>query len=391
MKQTTPTIVLTGGGSGGHITPLLSLARELKTQAPDWQLVYIGSKGDKFDSFQQSAHDFDFTAFIKAGKFRRYHTLKFAGGIFYPDIFIKNLIDSFRFPGNVFAAYKILRKFRPSAVFSKGGFVALPVGIAAHWLKIPLVTHDSDMVPGLTNRILGRWATAQATGMPPELFDYPKAKLHYVGIPLDERVKKVTPGAQRKVKQALGFDTDSQVLLVAGGSAGSIQLNEVMTSIAEELLSNNLALRLIHLSGIEHEASVKEAYHRLPKGDQKRVLVAGYSQDFYDLVAAADLIITRAGATTLAQLAAAGKACILVPGSHLAGGHQIKNAEWLMANDAAAIAPDNVQPDEMLALINGLLANDHRRFELSRNLYATAKPDAAKDLANLILKTAGRQ
>lgn len=114
----------------------------------------------------------------------------------------------------------------------------------------------------------------------------------------------------------------------------------------------------------------------------------GYSNEFYALSAAADLVVTRGGATTLAELAAAGKACILIPAPFLAGGHQLKNAEALAQKDAVVVAPDNTEPDELLALINSLLGDDHRRFELARNLFATAKPTASVDLAKLILKTA---
>src|SRR3954470_7187904 len=111
MNQPTPTIVLTGGGSGGHITPLLSLARELKKQAPACQIVYIGHKGDNFDTFKQSGHDFDFMAFIKAGKLRRYHG-QMLGGLLNPKPLVLNLRDMFRFPGSVIAARRVLKKFK---------------------------------------------------------------------------------------------------------------------------------------------------------------------------------------------------------------------------------------------------------------------------------------
>src|SRR5579862_3662963 len=374
MNQSYPTIVLTGGGSGGHITPLLSLARELKSQAPDCQIVYIGYKGDQVDSFQQSGHDFDFTAFIKAGKFRRYHNAGFAGGIFGPKTMALNIRDFLRLPASVIASIKILRKFKPDVVFSKGGFVAVPVGIAARMLGVPVVTHDSDSVPGLANRIVGRWAKAHATGMPAEYYPYPRATVHYVGTPIDERIKKVTPKLQNEIKRKLKLPPDSKVLLVSGGGNGSRRLNELMLSIAPELLQTNLSLYIIHLTGQAHEQAVKAAYKTLPKNEQKRLIVQGYSNDFYALVAAADVVVGRAGATTLAELAAAGKACIVIPAPFLSGGHQLKNAEQLAKLDAAVVAPEEVQPDELLALINSLLDNDQRRFELARNLYATAKP-----------------
>ncbi|HET7529207.1 MAG TPA: UDP-N-acetylglucosamine--N-acetylmuramyl-(pentapeptide) pyrophosphoryl-undecaprenol N-acetylglucosamine transferase [Candidatus Saccharimonadales bacterium] len=388
MKQQAPTVILTGGGSGGHVVPLLSLAQELKSQNPDCQIVYIGNKGDGFDTFQKSSHDFDFIAFIKAGKFRRYDTLRFAKGFFYPDIFIKNIRDFLKFPGSVIASARILRKFRPQVVFSKGSFVALPVAVAARLLGIPVVTHDSDTVPGLANRLIGRWAAIHATGMPAEFYDYPKHSTFYVGIPIDPGIRKVTPKIQKNSKLALGLPAESKVLLVSGGSGGAVQINKLMLQIAPELLQNDLSVHLLHITGRNHEEPVRDAYGALAAAVRKRVTVIGYSDNFAGLAAAADLVITRAGANTMAELAAAARPCIVIPSPHLASGHQLKNAESLARADAAAVAPADVTADELMVMIKSLLDDDKRRFELARNLYATAKPDASRELAALILKVA---
>jgi UDP-N-acetylglucosamine--N-acetylmuramyl-(pentapeptide) pyrophosphoryl-undecaprenol N-acetylglucosamine transferase len=379
---------LTGGGSGGHITPLLSLARELKNQEPGCEVIYIGHKGDDLDTFKESGHDFDFMAFIKAGKFRRYHNVKFASGVFDFKTLILNVRDFFRLPGSIIAAWRLLRKFNPDVVFSKGGFVAVPVGIAAKLHGIPIVTHDSDTLPGLANRIIGRWAKIHATGMPARYYSYPKQTIKHVGIPIDERIKRVTPKLQAETKQSLNLPKNSTVLLLSGGGNGSQHLNELMLSVAPELLETNLGLYIIHLAGTSNEEDVKNSYALLPEPLQDRVLVFGFISDFYSYSAAADLVITRAGASTMAELAAAAKACIVIPSPFLTGGHQMKNAEELAAQDAIVQLPEETTPDELLALINNLLSNDSRRFELARNLYVTSKPDASKNLAALILKTA---
>jgi len=382
---------LTGGGSGGHITPLLSLARELKAQSPGCQILYIGHKGDSFDTFKDSGHDFDFMAFVKAGKLRRYHGRGMAASVFNPKTLALNIRDFFRLPGSVLAAWHLLRKFKPDVVFSKGGFVAVPVGVAAKLLGIPIITHDSDAMPGLANRIVGRWAKIHATGMPPENYSYPKHSIEYVGIPIDERIKKVTPKIQAESKQRLKLPPDSSVLLVSGGGNGSKRLNDLTLSIAPELLQTNLSLHIIHITGRLHESDVKAAYQSFPKPVRGRVTTLGYSRDFYSYSAAADLVISRGGATTLAELSAAAKACIVIPAPFLTGGHQLKNAEELTRRDAAVVLDETVQPDELLAPVSSLLSDDSRRFELARNLHAMAKPDASVRLAALILKTAAKQ
>lgn len=350
-------------------------------------MVYIGNKGDSIDTFKQSGHDFDFTAFISAGKLRRYGTLRF-GGLLYPDIFIKNLIDLFKLPGSILKSLRILRKMRPDVVFSKGGFVALPVAFAAHLLRIPIVTHDSDAVPGLANRIISRWAAAIATGMPADNYNYPKQRVHYVGIPIDPKIKKITPKTQADYKESLGFSRNSTVLLVAGGSSGSLQLNNLIGAIAPELLEAYLDLGIAHLCGQAQLNTVMKTYSALSKTLQARLKVLASTDEFYKFTGAADLVVTRAGATTIAELAAAAKACIILPSAALAGGHQLKNAQMLESMNAAAVVPAQSQPDELLVVIKSLLNDDNRRFELARNLFATAKPSAAPDLAKLILKFA---
>ncbi len=380
---------MTGGGSGGHVTPLLSLARELKSRSPNCELIYIGQKGDIFDTLQQTSHDFDFMAFIKAGKFRRYQG-GFAKGVFAPRTMVLNLRDLLRLPRSLWVSLRILRRFKPDVILSKGGFVALPVCAAAWLLRIPIITHDSDTVPGLANRLVGRWAKIHATGMPARYYPYPKSRTQYTGIPLDSQIKKVTPRLQKQMKEKLGLPTDSRVVLVSGGGNGSQRLNELMLSIARELLENDLSLYIIHITGAKHAQAVKDGYTKLPDPARKRVLALSYSQDLYQLVAAADVIISRAGATTLAELAAAGKATIIIPAPFLAGGHQTKNAKELADHGAAVIAPDEVEPDELMVLVKSLLGDDHRRFQLSRNIYATAKTDASSKLAEIVLDVAKR-
>jgi UDP-N-acetylglucosamine--N-acetylmuramyl-(pentapeptide) pyrophosphoryl-undecaprenol N-acetylglucosamine transferase len=133
---------LTGGGSGGHITPLLSLAHALKKASPGCRVAYIGHKGDQFDSLAERYHDFDDIGFVNGGKFRRYHGESFFSQLFDVKTLALNIRDFFRVITSIFKSVKILRKLKPDVVFSKGSFVAVPVGIAAKLLRIPIVTHE---------------------------------------------------------------------------------------------------------------------------------------------------------------------------------------------------------------------------------------------------------
>ncbi|MDB5160893.1 MAG: UDP-N-acetylglucosamine--N-acetylmuramyl-(pentapeptide) pyrophosphoryl-undecaprenol [Candidatus Saccharibacteria bacterium] len=382
---------MTGGGSGGHITPLLSLARELKAQRRDCQIVYIGHKGDQFDSLRAGSHDFDFMAFINAGKFRRYHGESFFSHLFDVRTITLNIRDFFRVIKSIGTAYRVLARTQPDVLFSKGGFVAVPVGIAARLKGIPIITHDSDTLGGLANRIVGRWATVHATGTPAKNYPYPKQSVRYVGIPLDEHIKPVTPAIQSEFKEAIGIPKQSLLILVTGGGNGSKHLNDMVVSLAPHLLRTNLAAYVVHLTGSKNLEAVKDGYARdLDKEQLQRVKVMDFANDLYKYSAAADLIISRAGATAIAEYAVQGKACIIIPSPFLAGGHQLGNARALAEQDAAAIVEEKATPKELLAVIDQLLADDHRRWELSENIKKTAKPGAAKKLAEIVLEVTGK-
>ena len=327
--------------------------------------------------------------FINAGKFRRYHSSSRLAQLLDLKTWALNIRDLFRLPASIVSSVRFMRRFKPDVMFSKGGFVAVPVGLAARLSRVPIVTHDSDIVPGLANRIIGRWAKVHATGMPAKYYNYPRGTIEQVGIPIDQRIKKVTPKLQSDYKKQLKLPPDSTVLLLSGGGNGSSRLNRLMTDIARHLLEANLSLYIVHVTGSAHEPEIKQTYKaHLPKDQQSRVVTTGFTSSFYVYCGAADLIITRAGATTLAELGAAGKACIIIPSPYLTGGHQLKNAEQLQKLDAAVVVGEDIEPDEMLVTISELLNNDHRRFELARNLFGTARPDAAAKLARIVLEVA---
>lgn len=365
----------------------MSLARELKRTRPDYQIVYIGNKGDKFDTLDEYTANFDFMAFIRGGKFRRYYGESLLAHLIDIKTLVLNIRDFFRVIAAVGAAFRVLRRMKPDVVFSKGGFIAVPVGIAARLLKIPIVTHDSDTVPGLANRIIGKWAIFHTTGMPIKYYPYPKENTAYVGIPIGEGMKPLSLQQQKAVKQRLQLAETSQVLLVAGGGQGARDINNVVVKIAPALLESNLSLHIVHIAGQAHESAVKKAYKRSLMGSEHdRLTVLGFSNDFASYAAIADLIISRAGATALAEFAALARACIIIPSPFLAGGHQLKNAEVLQKLDAAAVIGNDVEPDELLGIVSELLSNDQRRWSLGKNLAKTAHTDAAEKIAGILVR-----
>lgn len=377
---------MTGGGSGGHITPLLSLARALKKENKACKIIYIGWKGEKVEGLSSQFSAFDQVRAVPAGKFRRYYGQSFLAHLIDVRSLFLNVRDFFRLLRGIVAARRLLKKTRPDVVFSKGSFVAVPVGIAAKLLGIPIVTHDSDTVPGLANKIIGRWALVHTTGMPAGHYPYPSETIHEVGIPVDERIKAVSKELQKEFKKDLGLSADHPVLLVSGGGLGARDLNSMVIAAAPELLLRVQNLQLIHITGTKHEQLVKNKYSQvLGENQLGRVKVIGFSSEFYRLTGAADLIISRAGATTLAELAIQAKATILIPAPFLTGGHQLKNAQQLKKTGAAEVLSSDAKPEELVNTAARLLLDEARSRELGSKLGAGAHPEAADKLAELLL------
>lgn len=381
MPGANPTIVLTGGGTGGHITPILAVAHELKARNPNLTVVYIGEKGGKFDELTATHSDIDQTYAVAAGKLRRYHGESWFKRLLDVRTNVLNFRDFFRFVAGTIQAWRLLGKIRPDVVFQKGGFVGVPVGLAAAKRGIPIVTHDSDAMPGLANRIVSRWTAVHATALPAEYYPYPTAKVMHVGVLVEHSYQPVTPEQQGQFKQALSVPAQSQLLLVTGGSSGAERLNEALVTIAPELLQNYPDLQIIHQTG----KGKADAY-----GDYRheRLRVLEFLNPMYQFMGAADLVVCRASANTLAELGVQGKPVIAVPSEFLSGGHQVKNAKILAEQGAAEVVYEDKMYDLQHGLrtkIDYLLADTATRSKLARTLQERTITDAAARLAQLLL------
>jgi UDP-N-acetylglucosamine--N-acetylmuramyl-(pentapeptide) pyrophosphoryl-undecaprenol N-acetylglucosamine transferase len=384
-------IVVTGGGSGGHITPVLAVANELKQLEQGVEIVYIGQQGDKLGDVPASDPNVDHNETVSAGKLRRYHG-EGLRQLFDLKTVALNIRDVFRTLAGFFQAVRILRKYKPAAVFIKGGFVGVPVGLAAALLRIPYVTHDSDALPGLANRIVAPWARYHAVALPKDIYRYNPQKTVTVGVPTAPEYKSAPEAERKAYKRSLTVDPHSKVLFVTGGGLGAQRINEVILHLAPELLRAVPKLEIFQTVGRANEEEVREAYkEKLSAEEQGRVHVLGYTTELYRYSGAADLILMRAGATAIAEFARQGRACILVPNPVLTGGHQLKNAEVLRASRAVAmLAEEDLKNDLPLVVstIIGLLEDDASRRQLAENLARFAHPDASTELAKLILSTA---
>ena len=323
---------------------------------------------------------------IVAGKLRRYYNLPLHKQLLrVRTIVLPNIIDSGKLAIGTVQSFGKLLFWRPDVVFSKGGFVCLPVGIAAHVLRIPIFIHDSDAHPGLTSRILSRWAVKIATGAPLKHYSYPKSRSRYIGVPVASSVSPFSNAKQRQTKKDLGFNEHEPLVVITGGGLGAASINGAVTKVMPDLLSfTSVAL----IAGEAHVDEIKQSLK-----SHKNLQIHGYlaSDAMQQMLGAADIVVSRAGATTLLELAALAKPSIIVPNAHLTGGHQIKNAEVYKQAKAVVVLDDaqlEAEPLSLVDAINATLLNKATMQRLSKNIHAFAKPDAAKDMAKMIIEAA---
>lgn len=321
---------------------------------------------------------------IFAGKFRRYNGESWLKRLFDFKTNLLNLRDLFYFLFGTVEAWFLLHKVKPDVILLKGGFVGVPVGLAAR-NRIPMVTHDSDALPGLANRLVSRWVVYHATGMPAEYYSYPPSKTKYVGVIVGSMYKHVTPTLQKEYRHDLKIPADAQVLMITGGSLGAQAINEALVAIAPALLEAHPKLHIIHQTGNGKEDVYGDYRH-------DRLVVKGLLPlaDLCKNSGAADVIVTRAGANTMAEFGVQGKACIVVPNALLTGGHQLKNADALVEQGAAVVLDDNLLSEHLLPTIEDLLKDSHKRHQLAQHLHELTPDNAADKLAELLLQVGGR-
>ena len=326
-------IVLTGGGSAGHVTPNIALIPALKKSGFD--IYYIGS----YNGIEKKLiEDYNIPYFgISTGKLRRY---------FDP----KNFSDPFRVLKGFTEATSLLRRIQPDIVFSKGGYVSVPVVRAAGALKIPYIVHESDMTPGLANKLSMKGARKICCNFPETMRVLPADKAVLTGTPIRE---ELSLGSRQAVKELCGFDDDKPVLMVIGGSLGAQSVNETVRFALPRLLPN---FNIVHLCGKE-------------KMDNLKLSVPGYKQFEYvknelkDIFAMADIVVSRAGANSICELLALKKPNILIPlSTRSSRGDQMLNARsFEQQGFSMVIDNDDLDEDILVETIEELF-NDRERY-----------------------------
>lgn len=377
-----------GGGSGGHVTPVLAVINELNRLDPHVEVTFLCDKAFEAQSRGLMKHaEVPVTVrTVTAGKLRRYHGIAWWKQLLDIPTTFKNIRDVFLVGVGIVQSGWFLWRYKPDVMFAKGGYVCLPVGIAAMLLRIPIVIHDSDTKPGLTNKVLSRWATAIATGAPLQNYNYPKEISHYTGVPIHSDFHPFSEDEQREAKAALGVtDLRKPLIVVTGGGLGAKSINEAMLEVAPEILDKGAAI--YHITGKGQFESINDRAHR----HADYILTPFVYKDMAIVLGAADIVVARGSATFLQELAALQKAVIVIPAGHLSD--QVKNAEVFESAEAAFVLSDKTittRPDKLAAAIKTLLDEPAEAHHIAAQLHTFAKPNAAADVAALIVEVHGK-
>lgn len=369
-------VLVSGGGTGGHIYPALAIATELRAQAQA-DILFLGSD-DGLETEIVPAAGFRL-ATVKAGRLRRYISLQTVTGVL-------------RVPVGMVEAIQIVRKFRPHVAFTSGGFVAVPAALAARVNGVPLMMHQQDVPPNLSNRLAAPFATRISVSFADSLPYFPAKKTLLLGNPVRQVMLDVQAIAQATAKAQLGFAAGEPLLLVTGGSQGARHLNQTVGRALPALLAQ---CQVLQISGKdlynETRSRVENVLEQYDEAVPRRYRLEPYLNDEMPLaLRAADLVLCRSGASTLTELAVMGKPSILVPlPPNIGSSPQEANAAMFERKQAAiVIKNDELNAEILVERVQSLLTSQAQLTAMSQAVSAFARPQATQDITKLIMTIA---
>jgi len=345
-------VLLAGGGSGGSATPVLAVAQALRRLAPSVEFLYVGTR-DGPEAALAAAQGIAFAG-VSAGKLRRYWD-------------IHNLTDPFLIVRGTLESYQLVRRFKPHLAFAAGGFAAVPPVLAARlFARAKTLIHQQDVEPGLANRLLVPFATRITVSLDSSLAHFPRRRSTVTGNPVRQEVLAADP---RIAFERLGLEPELPLLVVTGGGTGALGLNRLAASAAPMLVER---LQIVHLTGRGRGVPAATSSSRYRT-------IEFLVDEMPHLLAAATIVVSRAGMGTLTELAALGKPSLIVP---LPGSHQWANAQAFARLGAIEVADQAaLSPDTLARRVLSLLDDAPRREELGRALAASMPRDAAERIA----------
>ena len=383
QRQHALRMIVTGGGTGGHTYPALTTVHALQARLAETgtapELLWVGV-ADGLEAKIAARHDIPFRA-VTTGRLRRSPNPRELG---------RNIVDAFRIPLGIAQAALTVARTRPAVVLSTGGFVSVPIGLAAAAFRVPYLLHEQTLSIGLANRILARVATRILLSHEASLDHLPdraRRRAVVTGNPVRPAVLQGDPG---KGLAAYHLDPAVPLVLVTGGATGAQQINRMVAEALPGLLPH---CQIVHQCGSLNYAEMQEAASRLPAHLAARYRVVEFIHDeLPDLLAAAAIVVARSGAGTVAELTALGKACILIPYPHSAGDEQRITARHLAEHGAALMLDgEQANPSQLHAAVTSLLTDPGQRAALAQASRSHGRPAAAHQVVTEILAVTAQQ
>lgn len=371
--------IISGGGTGGHIFPALSIANKLKELNPESEILFVGAEG-RMEMERVPAEGYRIEGLPVAGLQRK--------------LTLSNLALPFKVIRSVRMAKKIIREFRPDIAIGVGGYASAPLLWAAERLGVPTLIQEQNGFAGLTNKILGRKAKTVCVAYEGMERFFPADRIVITGNPIRKEIVPATPQMKEEAMEFYGLDRGRKHIFIVGGSLGSGTLNNAMKKWISDGCPSGESLEIIWQCGRYYKPSVDEFMKEAAeKGLGGGCLGYIHHADFIkrmDLAyAAADIVISRSGASSISELCAAHKASIFVPSPNVTEDHQTHNAMALVRKDAAIMVKDGEAVEKLMETACGLIENGDRISLMERNIAALARTDAAQTIADEVYKIIG--
>lgn len=357
-------IVLAGGGTGGHLFPGIAIAEELKRMDGSTEVVFIGTE-----------HGIEASVVPREGYPIRYLRAEGIAG----KSLMKKAKAGIRTFSSLYDSYRMLKELKPDALIGLGGYASFAPACAGFLLKIPTLIMEQNSVPGLANKVLGRIADIICVTYHESLSFFPRNKTYITGNPVRQ---KILSAGREAAYELFGLERGKFTVFVFGGSLGARKINNAVCGAFPNISDIKESIQFLHQTGKGDYDAVRETYRKWGV----RGTVAAFIHQMPEAYAVADIVVSRAGATTLAELTAVGRPAILIPYPYAAGNHQELNARRLSEMGAARVVLDHELDSETLARnIKDLFDNPGIRSEMQRSSRSLGRPDAAQKIVEIVL------
>ncbi|MBR6250532.1 MAG: undecaprenyldiphospho-muramoylpentapeptide beta-N-acetylglucosaminyltransferase [Bacteroidales bacterium] len=364
-------VIISGGGTGGHIFPAISIANALREIDPSTEILFVGAKG-KMEMEKVPAAGYEIVGLPVAGFHRKINLRNIC----------RNMLFPFRLLGSMITARRVLKRFNPDVCVGVGGYASGPVLRCASQKGIPCLLQEQNSYPGVTNKILAAKAKRICVAYPDMERFFPKEKITFTGNPVRQSLQGAID--REEAAKFFGLDPNQSIILVIGGSLGARSINNGISATLDDLQPG---VQLLWQTGKMYYADIQQKLKEQPRANV-------HAYDFIKRMdyayAIADVVISRAGASSISELALLGKPCIFVPSPNVAEDHQTKNAMALVSREAARLVRDS-ETRTLLAEAQLTVSDKEQLEKLATNIRQFAKPNAAADIAKYVFELGGKK